>query len=121
VHISDEHREAKCFGRARTLPGRASGEPAPYLVPLVELVGVRWTAPELVARTRTLMVRVGQGPVTAMRETRGFVLNRLQAALVAEAEPPRVSHRLQLANRSNRCLAPTLRLRPLIVPFAPLT
>ena len=37
------------------------------------------------ARTRALMERVGQVPVTAMKETRGFVLNRLQAALVAEA------------------------------------
>jgi 3-hydroxyacyl-CoA dehydrogenase len=31
------------------------------------------------------MRRVGQVPVTAMKETRGFVLNRMQAALVAEA------------------------------------
>ncbi len=57
----------------------------PYLVPLVELVGAPWTAPEVVARTRALMARIGQVPVTALKETRGFVLNRLQAALVAEA------------------------------------
>ncbi|MFC7688447.1 3-hydroxyacyl-CoA dehydrogenase family protein [Paeniroseomonas aquatica] len=31
------------------------------------------------------MDRVGQVPVVALKETRGFVLNRLQAALVAEA------------------------------------
>ena len=35
--------------------------------------------------TRALMERVGQVPVVAMKETRGFVLNRMQAALVAEA------------------------------------
>ena len=57
----------------------------PYLVPLVEIVGAPWTAPEVIARTRALMDRVGQVPVVALKETRGFVLNRLQAALVAEA------------------------------------
>ena len=41
--------------------------------------------PDAVARTRALMERVGQVPVVAMKETRGFVLNRMQAALVAEA------------------------------------
>ena len=73
-----------------TLPGRARclvAHPVnpPYLVPLVELVGAPWTGPDAVARTRALMDRVGQVPVVAMKETRGFVLNRMQAALVAEA------------------------------------
>ncbi|GAA0587127.1 3-hydroxyacyl-CoA dehydrogenase [Craurococcus roseus] len=72
------------------LPGRgrclvAHPVNPPYLVPLVELVGAPWTSPDAVARTRALMARVGQVPVTAMKETRGFVLNRMQAALVAEA------------------------------------
>ncbi|GGC59547.1 3-hydroxybutyryl-CoA dehydrogenase [Siccirubricoccus deserti] len=72
------------------LPGRgrclvAHPVNPPYLVPLVELVGAPWTDPAVVARTRALMERVGQVPVTAFKETRGFVLNRLQAALVAEA------------------------------------
>lgn len=72
------------------LPGRdrclvAHPVNPPYLIPLVELVGAPWTAPGVVARTRALMERVGQVPVVAMKETRGFVLNRMQAALVAEA------------------------------------
>jgi 3-hydroxyacyl-CoA dehydrogenase len=72
------------------LPGRgrclvAHPVNPPYLVPLVELVGAPWTDPAVVTRTRALMERVGQVPVTAFKETRGFVLNRLQAALVAEA------------------------------------
>ena len=72
------------------LPGRgrclvAHPVNPPYLVPLVELVGAPWTDPAAVARARALMDRVGQVPVTAHNETRGFVLNRLQAALVAEA------------------------------------
>ncbi|MBR0659268.1 3-hydroxyacyl-CoA dehydrogenase [Neoroseomonas oryzicola] len=70
-------------GRARCLVAHPVNPP--YLVPLVELVGAPWTDPAVVARTRALMERVGQVPVTAMKETRGFVLNRLQAALVAEA------------------------------------
>ena len=70
-------------GRARCLVAHPVNPP--YLVPLVELVGAPWTDPAVVARTRDLMARVGQVPVTAMKETRGFVLNRLQAALVAEA------------------------------------
>ncbi len=72
------------------LPGRgrclvAHPVNPPYLVPLVELVGAPWTDPAVIARTRALMERVGQVPVVAFKETRGFVLNRLQAALVAEA------------------------------------
>jgi L-gulonate 3-dehydrogenase len=70
-------------GRARCLVAHPVNPP--YLVPLVELVGAPWTSPDAVARTRALMHRVGQVPVTAMKETRGFVLNRMQAALVAEA------------------------------------
>ncbi|MFC7474896.1 3-hydroxyacyl-CoA dehydrogenase [Dankookia sp. GCM10030260] len=72
------------------LPGRgrclvAHPVNPPYLVPLVELVGAPWTDPAVVTRTRALMDRVGQVPVVAFKETTGFVLNRLQAALVAEA------------------------------------
>ncbi|WP_043335252.1 3-hydroxyacyl-CoA dehydrogenase [Belnapia moabensis] len=71
------------MGRGRCLVAHPVNPP--YLVPLVELVGAPWTDPAVVARTRGLMQRVGQVPVTAHKETRGFVLNRLQAALVAEA------------------------------------
>jgi 3-hydroxyacyl-CoA dehydrogenase len=70
-------------GRARCLVAHPVNPP--YLIPLVELVGAPWTAPATIARTRALMEQVGQVPVTAHKETRGFVLNRLQAALVAEA------------------------------------
>ncbi|MEO3471751.1 3-hydroxyacyl-CoA dehydrogenase [Roseomonas sp. CAU 1739] len=70
-------------GRSRCLVAHPVNPP--YLVPLVELVGAPWTDPAVVARTRALMDGVGQVPVVALKETRGFVLNRLQAALVAEA------------------------------------
>ncbi len=70
-------------GRARCLVSHPVNPP--YLVPLVELVGAPWTAPETIDRTRRIMAAAGMVPVTAHKETRGFVLNRLQAALVAEA------------------------------------
>lgn len=57
----------------------------PYLVPLVELCGTPWTAPEVIARARALLERVGQVPITVLREIDGFILNRLQGALVNEA------------------------------------
>jgi 3-hydroxyacyl-CoA dehydrogenase len=73
----------KLAGRARCLVAHPVNPP--YLVPLVELVGAPWTSPEVIARTRALMDSVKQVPVVAHKETKGFVLNRLQAALVAEA------------------------------------
>ena len=73
-----------------TLPGRARclvGHPVnpPHLVPLVELCGAPWTAPESIERARTIYREIGQVPVTINREINGFVLNRLQGALLAEA------------------------------------
>ena len=73
-----------------SLPGRARclvAHPVnpPYLVPLVELCPAPWTAPGTVAATRALMERAGQVPVTVTQEREGFVLNRLQGALLAEA------------------------------------
>jgi L-gulonate 3-dehydrogenase len=57
----------------------------PHLVPLVELVGSPWTAPETIERARAVYLAVGQVPIAVRREIEGFVLNRLQGALLAEA------------------------------------
>jgi L-gulonate 3-dehydrogenase len=57
----------------------------PHLVPVVELCGTTWTAPETMARAREVFLSVGQVPVTVTREIEGFILNRLQGALLAEA------------------------------------
>jgi L-gulonate 3-dehydrogenase len=70
-------------GRARCLVAHPVNPP--YLIPVVELCGAPWTAPETIARTRALMEEAGQAPVTVQRELRGFVLNRLQGALLNEA------------------------------------
>ncbi len=73
-----------------TLPGRARclvGHPVnpPHLVPLVELCGAPWTSPAAIARARAVYREIGQVPVTINKEINGFVLNRLQGALLAEA------------------------------------
>jgi L-gulonate 3-dehydrogenase len=57
----------------------------PHLVPLVELVGSPWTAPDTIERARAVYLAVGQVPIVVRREVEGFVLNRLQGALLAEA------------------------------------
>jgi L-gulonate 3-dehydrogenase len=73
-----------------TLPGRARclvGHPVnpPHLVPLVELCGAPWTSPDAIDRARNVYREIGQVPVVINREINGFVLNRLQGALLAEA------------------------------------
>jgi L-gulonate 3-dehydrogenase len=57
----------------------------PYLVPLVELVPAPWTDPVAVDKTYALMEAVDQTPIRIYREVEGFVLNRLQGALLNEA------------------------------------
>ena len=57
----------------------------PHLVPLVELVPTPWTAENVITRTTALMYQVNQAPIRLNREIKGFVANRLQGALLAEA------------------------------------
>ena len=57
----------------------------PHVVPVVELVPTPWTAPDVVPAARAFMERVGQVPVVVTREIEGFLLNRLQGALLNEA------------------------------------
>jgi 3-hydroxyacyl-CoA dehydrogenase len=57
----------------------------PHLIPLVEIVPAPWTAPEVVTRAAALMRAVGQSPVLLKREVPGFLVNRLQSAILAEA------------------------------------
>ncbi len=57
----------------------------PAYIPLVELCGTRWTSPETLAEVRRFMTEVGMRPITLNKEIEGFILNRLQFTLVAEA------------------------------------
>ena len=70
-------------GRARCLVAHPVNPP--HLVPLVELSPAPWTAPDVVARTQALHEAVGQVPIVVRTEIQGFILNRLQGALLAEA------------------------------------
>ena len=57
----------------------------PHLVPCVELSPAEWTDPEVTKRTRALMQAVGQSPMEVKKEIDGFIVNRLQGALLNEA------------------------------------
>lgn len=70
-------------GRARCLVAHPVNPP--HLVPVVELCGAPWTSPDTIRRAREIFESVGQAPVSVNREVDGFILNRLQAVLLAEA------------------------------------
>ena len=70
-------------GRARCLVAHPVNPP--HLVPVVELCGAPWTSAATMTRAREVMDAVGQVPVIVRRELDGFVLNRLQGALLSEA------------------------------------
>ena len=57
----------------------------PSVVPLVELVPAPWTDPAVIERAREMYARAGQVPIVVNREIQGFIVNRLQGALLAEA------------------------------------
>jgi L-gulonate 3-dehydrogenase len=70
-------------GRARCLVAHPVNPPS--LVPLVELCGAPWTTQDTLARARALYEEAGQKPVIVNREIPGFLLNRLQGALLDQA------------------------------------
>ena len=70
-------------GRARCIVAHPVNPP--HLVPVVELCGAPWTSAATRKRAREIMTAVGQAPVDVKREVDGFILNRLQAALLGEA------------------------------------
>ena len=57
----------------------------PHLVPLVELCPAPWTDEAVLERARTIYNGVGQSSIVVGKEVEGFVLNRLQGALLTEA------------------------------------
>ena len=73
----------KVAGRARCLVAHPVNPP--HLVPVVELCGAPWTAPATIERAHAIMTEIGQVPIIVRREIDGFILNRLQGALLTEA------------------------------------
>lgn len=57
----------------------------PYLIPAAELVPAPWTSAEAMERTAALLRATGQRPIAMKREIDGFVMNRLQGAVLEEA------------------------------------
>ncbi|MBL8340179.1 MAG: 3-hydroxyacyl-CoA dehydrogenase [Rubrivivax sp.] len=57
----------------------------PHLVPVVEVCGAPWTDAAVKQRAIEVLRGVGQVPIDVRREIDGFVLNRLQVALLTEA------------------------------------
>ena len=56
-----------------------------HLLPLVEVVGGDRTALEAIEITCRLMEKIGKTPVRLKKEVSGYVVNRLQAAILREA------------------------------------
>lgn len=73
----------KLKGRARCLVAHPVNPP--HLVPIVELAPAPWTDAKVVAKAKRLYEKAGQVPIILRHEKAGFVLNRLQAVLLAEA------------------------------------
>ncbi len=57
----------------------------PHVVPAVEILGGTATEKKVVTRTIAFMTEVGQTPVLMKKFVGGFILNRMQAALIREA------------------------------------
>lgn len=57
----------------------------PSLIPLVEICGSPLTDEATVSETKTFLKEAGMKPITLKKEIDGFILNRLQYTLVAEA------------------------------------
>ena len=57
----------------------------PSLVPAVELVPAPWTTGETMQKAESIMRAIGQAPIVMRKEIDGFVMNRMQGALLEEA------------------------------------
>ena len=70
-------------GRARCLVIHPINPP--YLSPAAEIVPAPWTDPSVVERAAKFLRAAGHAPIVMKREIDGFVMNRLQGALLEEA------------------------------------
>ncbi len=75
--------QADCATPERTVIGHPFNPP--YLLPLVEIIGGKRTAPEAVAWAGTFYAMAGKSPLLMKKEIPGFVATRLQEALWREA------------------------------------
>lgn len=57
----------------------------PHLIPAVEIVPTPWTDPDIVSKVNALMIECRCETIVLSEEIDGFVVNRLQGALLEEA------------------------------------
>ena len=57
----------------------------PHLAPIVEICGADFTSQDAIAAAHAFMASCGMAPITVKREIEGFILNRLQLAVLNEA------------------------------------
>lgn len=57
----------------------------PYLIPAAEVVPAPWTSAETMERTRAFLLAAGHAPLVMKKELDGFIMNRMQGALLEEA------------------------------------
>lgn len=57
----------------------------PYLIPAAEVVPSPWTRPDIVEKARDILIAAGHAPLVMKKELDGFIMNRLQGALLEEA------------------------------------
>lgn len=72
----------KLPGRHRCLVGHPTNPP--YLIPLVEVSPAPWTSDATVEKAMALYAQVHQEPVLVRKEIHGFLLNRVQGAVLNE-------------------------------------
>ncbi len=73
---------ASLAGRARCLVAHPANPP--YLIPLVEVAPAPWTDDDAVSVAMRFYARIGQEPVLVRKEIHGFLLNRVQGAVLNE-------------------------------------
>ena len=57
----------------------------PYLIPAAEVVPAPWTTTDTISRTKAFLIAAGHKPLVMKKELDGFIMNRLQGALLEEA------------------------------------
>jgi 3-hydroxyacyl-CoA dehydrogenase len=57
----------------------------PYLIPAAEVVPAPWTTEDTISRTSEFLIAAGHKPLVMKKELDGFIMNRLQGALLEEA------------------------------------
>jgi L-gulonate 3-dehydrogenase len=70
-------------GRARCLVAHPVNPP--YLIPATEVVPAPWTSPGVVDQACAILRDAGQKPLVMDKEIDGFIVNRLQGAVLNEA------------------------------------